>query len=142
MIDRIQRLAVAAASAAFVLFPASAMAADASIGFRLQAVVEPFCKIQSQAGDSALMLQDGTVDLGMVREVCNTQGGYNISVQLLNVVSGTLHHGDDSQDLDTDGRARIGWPEARSRTTGWRLTKTAVKEASAPIYLRVSISPL
>ncbi len=142
MIHRIQRLAVAAASGAIVLFPASAIAADNSIGLRLQAVVEPFCKIQSQAADSALVLEDGTVDLGMVREVCNTRGGYNINVQLLNVVSGTLHHGDDSQDLDTEGRTRIDWHEARARTSGWRLTKAAVRETDAPIYLRVSISPL
>lgn len=132
-----------AAVCAIAIFPATASAQDgASVGFRLQAVVQPFCRIQSELGDSPAIFIDGSVELGAVREVCNTRGGYSVDVQLINVASGTLHHGTDTQDLDTEGRTQIRWGEARARTTPWRLTRASLRQDDAPIYLRVSISPI
>ncbi len=136
-------LATLAALAASIALPGVAMAKDgASVGFRLEATVQPFCRIRSELGDSPAMLVNGEFDLGAVREVCNTRGGYNVSVQLLNVLSGTLHHGGESQTLDTEGRTQISSYEARARTTPWRLTDAALREDDAPVYLRISISPL
>jgi len=123
--------------------PTPASANDgSSVGFRLTAVVQPFCRIQSELGDSPVTLVDGAVDLGSVREVCNTQGGYNIAVQLLNVSAGVLHHGSETQTLSSDGRADIRWGGARLRTAPWRLTQAAAIQPDAPVYLRVSISPI
>lgn len=128
---------------ALAAIPSAASAQDgSSVGFRLQAVVQPFCRIQSEMGDSPRLFVDGVVELGAVREVCNTRGGYRVNVQLINVDSGTLHHGTETQDLDSEGRAQIRWGEARSRTTTWRLTQASLRQDNAPIYLRVSISPI
>jgi hypothetical protein len=80
--------------------------------------------------------------LGAVREICNTPGGYNVDVQLINVSSGTLLHGGEVQALDQNGRALIRSQTARSRTSQWRLTQATLKQADAPVYLRVSISPI
>lgn len=136
-------LATLGAVCALAVLPTAASAQDGtSVGFRLQAVVQPFCRIRSELGDSPAMFVDGVVELGAVREVCNTRGGYSVDVQLINVASGTLHHGTDTQDLDTEGRTQIRWGEARARTTPWRLTRASLRQDDAPIYLRVSISPI
>jgi hypothetical protein len=124
-------------------FPGAANARDgSSAGLRLQAKVQPFCRIRSDLGDSPAALGDGGFDLGSVREVCNTRGGYSVAVQFLNVTSGTLHHGEDSQTLDAEGRTEIKWSEARARTAPWRLTDAALRAGGEPVYMRISISPL
>lgn len=121
--------------------PNAASAADASVGFRLVAVVQPFCRVQSEIGDTALFMRDGVVELGMVREVCNTQG-YRIDVQLLNVTGGLLSHGAEQATVDTAGQLQLFSNQARVRTANWRLTNAALTNAQAPVFMRVSISPL
>ncbi len=136
-------LATLGAVFALAALPTVAAAQDGSrVGLRLRAVVQPFCRIQTELGDSPAMFVDGVVELGSVREVCNTRGGYNVDVQLINVASATLHHGAETLNLDTDGRTQIRWGEARARSTPWRLTRTLLHQDDAPIYLRVSISPI
>lgn len=128
---------------AVLAIPAAANAKDGvSMGWKLVAKVEPYCRVQSEIGDGPAIFADGAVNLGAVREVCNTRGGYNLNVQVVNVVSGRLQHGSESQMLDTDGRAWIVSPMARSRTHQWRLTEAVLAQPTAPVYLRVSISPL
>lgn len=141
--NRTSVLATLLTTATLVAMPAAAMAADgSSVGIYLRADVRPFCRIQSELGESPALFIDGAAELGSVREVCNTPGGYNIDVQLINVASGTLVHGADVQTLDSDGHARIQWGTARARTAPWRLTQAALRQEDAPIYLRVSISPI
>lgn len=124
-----------------MVLPNAAMAAEASIGFRLSAVVQPFCRVQSELGDAALFMRDGVVELGMVREVCNTQG-YRMDVQLVNVTGGRLSHGSEQATVDATGQLQLFSSEARVRTANWRITDAALTDAQAPVYMRVSISPL
>jgi len=134
--------AFAAVSLSAVLaLPDAASAADASVGFRLVAVVQPFCRVQSEVGDTALFMRDGVVELGMVREVCNTQG-YRMDVQLLNVTGGLLSHGSEQAPVDPSGQLQLFSNQARVRTANWRLTNAALTDAQAPVFMRVSISPL
>jgi hypothetical protein len=134
--------AFAAVSLSAVLaLPDAASAADASVGFRLVAVVQPFCRVQSEVGDAALFMRDGVVELGMVREVCNTQG-YRMDVQLLNVTGGLLSHGSEQAPVDPSGQLQLFSNQARVRTANWRLTNAALTDAQAPVFMRVSISPL
>lgn len=123
--------------------PGVASAQDgSSVSIEIRAVVQPFCRIQSELGERPGFLIDGTVELGAVRELCNTPGGYNVNVQLINVSSGLLTYGSDSQALDSDGRTRIQWGMPRSRTAPWRLTQASLFQSDRPVYLRVSISPM
>lgn len=136
-------LLASVAAATIMAFPCAASAQDgSSIGINIRAVVQPFCRIQSELGDAPTSLIDGVGELGMVREVCNTPGGYNVDVQLVNVASGLLFHGSESQTLDADGRARLFWGSARVRSAPWRLTQASLTQQDAPVYLRVSISPI
>lgn len=123
--------------------PSAASAQDgSSVSIEIRAVVQPFCRIQSELGESPRLLIDGAVELGAVRELCNTPGGYNVNVQLINVSSGLLTYGSDSQTLDSGGRTRIQWGMPRSRTAPWRLTQASLLQSDMPVYLRVSISPI
>lgn len=126
---------------AVVTVPGTALAAEASVGFRLVAVVQPFCRVQSEVGDAAMFMRDGVVELGMVREVCNTQG-YRMDVQLLNVTGGLLSHGAEQDRLDSSGQLRLFSNQARARTTNWRLINADLVDTQAPVFMRLSISPL
>lgn len=143
LIKRYRFPLAAAGLAVLATAPQTAAASDASVGFRLSATVEPFCRIQSEAQETtALSLTDGAVDLGLVREVCNTRGGYSISVELMNVVSGDLEYGDGVSPVDAMGKAKVVSAMARSKTSNWRLRNAALGTAGAPVFMRVSISPL
>ena len=133
-------LAIASIGAAMIL-PSAATAGEASVGFRLTAVVQPFCRVQSEFGDAALFMRDGVVELGMVREVCNTQG-YRMDVQLVNVTGGLLSHGGEQAAVDATGQLQLFSSQARVRATNWRITDAALTDVQAPVYMRVSISPL
>lgn len=123
--------------------PGTASAKDgSSVSIEIRAVVQPFCRIQSELGERPGFLINGEVELGAVRELCNTPGGYNVNVQLINISSGLLTYGSDSQTLDSDGRTRIQWGMPRSRTASWRLTEASLVQSDMPVYLRVSISPI
>lgn len=137
---KIGAIAAVSISAALAL-PSSASAADASVGFRLVAVVQPFCRVQSEVGDAAMFMRDGVVELGMVREVCNTQG-YRMDVQLMNVTGGLLSHGSEQAAVNPSGQLQLFSNQARVRTANWRLTNAALTDAQAPVFMRVSISPL
>ena len=132
---------VTASLGVVLALPSAASAADASVGFRLVAVVQPFCRVQSEVGDAALFMRDGVVELGMVREVCNTQG-YRMDVRLLNVTGGLLSHGGEQDTVDPSGQLQLFSNQARVRNTNWRLTNAALTDAQAPVFMRVSISPL
>ncbi len=128
---------------AIIFSPSASFAQnEASVSIQLRAVVQPFCRIQSELGDEPTYLIDGSADLGLVKEVCNTPGGYNLDVQMINVSSGTIQTGESTQALDPNGRAHIFWGQARSRTASWRLAQAALQQDDMPIYLRVSISPV
>lgn len=133
-------LAIASLAASTAL-PNPVAAAEASVGFRLVAEVQPFCRVQSEAGDAALFMQDGAIELGLVREVCNTQG-YRMNVQLLNVTGGLLSHGSEQAPMDPSGQLQLISFEARVRTSNWRLTEAALTNSQAPVFMRISISPL
>lgn len=130
-----------ASLAASTAFPDPVAAAEASIGFRLVAEVQPFCRVQSEVEDSALFMRDGAVELGLVREVCNTQG-YRMNVQLLNVTGGVLSHGLEEAPIDASGQLQLISTQARVRTSNWRLTNAALTDDQVPVFMRVSISPL
>jgi hypothetical protein len=136
-------LASVVAASALAALPSAASARDgSSVSITIRTVVQPFCRIQSELGEAPASLVEGATELGTVREMCNTPGGYNVDVQLMNVASGQLVHGDQSQALDGDGRVRLFWGGPRVRSTPWRLTQASLKQQDAPVYLRVSISPL
>lgn len=137
-----QTAALAIASlAASAALPNPVSAADASVGLNLVAVVQPFCRVQSEVGDAALFVQDGTIELGLVREVCNTQG-YRMDVHLVNVTGGLLSHGAEQASVDSSGQLQLFSSQARVRTSNWRLTNAALTNAQVPVFMRVSISPL
>lgn len=127
--------------AASAVFPNASSAADASIGYRLVAVVQPFCRVQSEVGDAGLTMRDGVVELGAVREICNTQG-YRLDVRLLNVDGGLLSHGDEQAAVDSSGRLQVFSAQARDRTSVWRLSEAVLTDAQAPVFMRISISPI
>lgn len=137
-----QTAALAIASlAAGAALPNPVFAADASVGLNLVAVVQPFCRVQSEVGDAALFMREGVIELGLVREVCNTQG-YRMDVQLVNVTGGLLSHGTEQASVDSSGQLQLFSSQARVRTSNWRLTNAALTDAQVPIFMRVSISPL
>lgn len=137
-----QTAALAIASlAAGAALPNPVSAADASLGLNLVAVVQPFCRVQSEVGDAALFMREGVIELGLVREVCNTQG-YRMDVQLVNVTGGLLSHGTEQASVDSSGQLQLFSSQARVRTSNWRLTNAALTDAQVPIFMRVSISPL
>jgi hypothetical protein len=142
---KLARFTIAAAGlAGLCAIPTAASAADgSSIGFHLTAYVEPFCRIQSEIGDATpLVVTNGAVELGQVREVCNTSGGYSIDVQLMNVVAGDLDHGGEITSVDAGGKAKVMSPIARSKTSAWRLRNASLGVTDGPVFMRVSISPL
>ncbi|MFJ6025712.1 hypothetical protein ACIQC9_14055 [Brevundimonas sp. NPDC092305] len=142
---KLARFTIAAAGlAGLCAIPTAASAADgSSIGFHLRAQVEPFCRIQSEVNEAmALSVVNGAVELGQVREVCNTRGGYSINVELLNVVGGDLEHGGETTTVDTGGKAKVVSGMARAKTSAWRLRNASLNVADAPVFMRVSISPL
>lgn len=123
--------------------PSIASAQDSnSVSIEIRAVVQPFCRIQSEMGDRPGFLVNGTVELGAVRELCNTPGGYNVNVQLTNVSSGVLTYGSEIKTLDAEGSASIRWGMPRSRIASWKLTEASLRQTGLPVYLRVSISPV
>ncbi len=120
---------------------APAFAQPDSLTFHLRAEVDPFCRISSN--DAAeLSFAGNEVDLGSVREVCNTRNGYTVQAQFLNLESGIVVAGNETAAIDSSGAARFSYNEARSQQRNWRLVQANKVQEQSPVYLRLSIYPL
>lgn len=122
------------------LFSTQAHASDAGVGVALRSVVEPFCRIRSD--ESARHMTGGDVELGMVREVCNTRGGYRVHASFMNVRDGVLLHGLETTAVNPQGLAIFNSSHARSRTTAWRLMDAQLIDEERPVFMRLTISPI
>lgn len=122
------------------LLSSQAHASDTGAGVALRAVVEPFCRIRGDEG--ALHINSGVVELGVVREVCNTRGGYRVQAHFINVRQGALQHGVETTALDSQGLALYYSSAARSRSTTWRLSDAQRLDEDQPVFMRLMISPI
>jgi len=131
---------LAAAVIAVASSPASAEA-PARLVIYLHADVAPFCRVWAAESENAVQLNNGQAALGTVREICNT-AGYVIRADFSNLNGGTVIAGGETAAVDAQGSARFTYGEARSQTRNWQLSGAQQVQPAAPVYLRLSISPL
>jgi len=138
-------LALAAGAAISVAIAPVANAADGpSMTFRLNARVASFCRISAPFDGLPLpssIVQDNSINLGAVREVCNSGSGYRVEARFINVRSGTLMIDETPSPL-TDGTASYTNPQAARHVRLWRLADFETTASNQPILVRLSISPL
>jgi hypothetical protein len=108
----------------------------------LQANVDPFCRVWSENDEQALQFDGDQADLGAVREVCNTAGGYRLKASFTNLSEGSIIAGSDTAVVDPAGTATFAYREARVHNRAWQLISAKRISPDAPVYLRLSISPL
>jgi hypothetical protein len=109
---------------------------------RLEARVDAFCRIWTDLGDSAVQAESNVIELGGVRELCNTAGGYVVQAAFTNVRGGALKAGEDDAIISSDGLAVLRYTQAGHKRRDWRIHGAELGEESVPVFMRVTISPL
>lgn len=128
---------------AVAAFASPANAADsARLVIRLHAEVAPFCRLYSAVSDDAVQIVNGEAELGQVREVCNLASGYIVRADFSNLSGGSVAAGGETAAVDSSGSARFVYGEARAQTRQWALIDAQQVHPDAPVYLRLSISPI
>lgn len=94
-------------AALLALAPVSASALDARGSISLRATVPLVCTISVMGGGS--FIDDDSVVLGSVRELCNGANGYAVTVSYEpgKLVGATLRLGEDAVILDGSGKAVV-----------------------------------
>jgi hypothetical protein len=127
----------------FVIGNASpALAQSHEVGLQLEAHVDTFCQVWVDRDEQALQFEGDGAQLGSVQEVCNTAGGYTLRATFTNVIEGTVVAGQETALVDGQGSATFAYSEARVRNRDWQLTRARRVVPNAPVFLRLSISPL
>ncbi|WP_292033177.1 MULTISPECIES: hypothetical protein [unclassified Brevundimonas] len=138
-------LAIAAGAAiTFGMVPVANAADGPSMTFRLNARVASFCRISAPFDGLPVpssSVQDNSIDLGAVREICNSGSGYRVEARFMNVRSGTLMIDETPRNV-TDGVAFYTNPQAARQVQLWRLADFETTASDEPILVRLSISPL
>jgi hypothetical protein len=105
----------------------------------ITAHVPTFCHIYPP-DESIIDVRQGTGTIGVVREVCNTPQGYDVSTSFTNLTRGNLVV-DGSPYAVVDGVAHRSSAMAAVRTMMWSLNEAAVSDETQPVVMQVTISP-
>ena len=119
-----------------------AVAQSHEAGMQLEAHVDTFCRIWADHEEQALQFKGDGAQLGPVQEVCNAAGGYTLRATLTNVVEGTVVAGHETAAVDREGSATFAYNEARVHNRVWQLISARRAVPNAPVFMRLSISPL
>ncbi len=122
--------------------PAAAQAEPSSLTLRLEARVEPFCRIWSDQNNQPLVFDGDNAQLGSVRELCNMPSGYVVRAAFTNLAGGSVLAGTENSDIGADGAAVFSYSEARLQNRHWQLINARRAAADTPVFLRLSISPI
>jgi hypothetical protein len=123
-------------------FFAASLSAFASSSYevRLVARVEPYCRINTP-DQQEISLVGGYAQIGVVHEICNTPGGYDVETSFTNVSGGSLNVAGASYLIDAHGYSvrRSAYPAIRDLS--WQIANANVVAAVEPIIMRVTITP-
>lgn len=117
-------------------------ASAADISLELRADVAPFCRIWTESDAGPVQFDGDRAQLGSVREVCNMSNGYVVRAAFSNITEGSILAGSETAPVASDGTASFSYGEARLQQRDWQLVGAKRATAEAPVFLRLSISPL
>ncbi|WP_344706179.1 hypothetical protein [Sphingomonas swuensis] len=123
--------------AASVVTAPSAMAAPAEADFTLGANVDAFCRIQ--APDERVS-EDGAI--GLVAEVCNMPGGYQVRASFTNLAQGVVLAGTERAALDETGSATFTADGPRRLQRHWSVQAFRQRDRLQPVLVHLSVMPL
>jgi hypothetical protein len=78
--------------------------------------VEPFCRLWTEAAEEPIQFNGADAQLGSVREVCNTSGGYTVRAAFTNVSDGSVVADGETADVAEDGTASFRYGRGRCAT--------------------------
>jgi hypothetical protein len=114
--------------------------ASSSVIFQITAHVDTFCRI-STPDELPITLVNGTAQIGMVHEICNTPNGYDVMANFSNLSGGELNVAGQNYPIDNDGHTVRSSTNPDIRDQNWQLADAIQVMPNTPVVMRVTISP-
>jgi len=133
------RLAITVSTVALFAITAPAWASS-SYEVQLIARVEPFCRINLPS-EQTINLIGGNAQIGVVHEICNTANGYDVFARFSNLSGGELNVGGRNYAIDSAGNSLRSSDNPAIQNLSWQIADATVVQPTAPIVMRVTISP-
>jgi hypothetical protein len=130
----------AAVIAGLVLLTQTPALADSSIDVQIVAHVDVFCRVSAPESQE-ISLQAGKADLGVIDEVCNTPGGYDVRTSFSNVNGGNLQVDGANYAIDNLGDTSRSVTEARAQSLHWRVNGASMVASETPVVMHITIAP-
>lgn len=121
-----------------------AMASSSSYTIRITAHVDPFCKVtldQAPLAEKELNIVNGAAQIGVVHEMCNTVGGYEVMARFTNLSGGELNVAGRNYAIDSSGSSVRRSDNPMVQDLNWQIADASIVEPSVPVLMRVTISP-
>lgn len=107
-------------------------------GWRLSARARVMCEVTAAQPAS---VRDARIDLGAVREACNSAHGYQLEVRFDNLTGGELQIGDERHAIPQDGVVLIASNKPQWRTSHWRVRNAVYGDSGDGVAVTLLITP-
>lgn len=134
---KLQIVRVSLGAIAWFAVASSASARPAEARLSLAAEVASFCKI-----DAPAPMVSASGDIGMVAEVCNAPGAYQVRASFTNLAAGVVTAGDQQAAIDATGAATFVRSGPRRQQQAWSLKAARSTDPSRPILVHLSVMPM